>query len=201
LNNRETTIKEVERSLIEFIQNFCINPFEYFYEEDLRAFLLTKLKSKVNISSEFPTLTYSKEIRKSSVNSSIIKAEYPYYKKFDIAFLSYQKEKDFYNQPVFMAIEIKLGSHKIGMDRTAGFKSDIVKLTECLTTYKNENFIGIALYFCQTLILKKEIDEWYKGISFEQIDVNQLVLSKNNVYAIIVPGEQSEKISLSKIKS
>jgi len=187
--------------LIEFIQNFCINPFEYFYEEDLRAFLLTKLKSKVNISSEFPTLTYSKEIRKSSVNSSIIKAEYPYYKKFDIAFLSYQKEKDFYNQPVFMAIEIKLGSHKIGMDRTAGFKSDIVKLTECLTTYKNENFIGIALYFCQTLILKKEIDEWYKGISFEQIDVNQLVLSKNNVYAIIVPGEQSEKISLSKIKS
>lgn len=201
MTDRENIVKEVGQSLIEFIQDFCINPFEYFYEADIRASLLVYLKSKITSIANFPALNYSKNIKSDFTKSSIIKAEYPYYKRFVIAFLSYQNEKDFYNQPVFMAIEIKLGSHKIGMDRTAGFKSDIVKLTECLTTYKNENFIGIGIYFCQTLILKEEINEWYKEISFKQIDVDQIVLSKNSVYAIIVSGAQSEKIFLSKIES
>lgn len=199
--DRESIIKNVEKSIVEFIKEYCKNPFEYFYEEDIRASLLTYFKSKINFSSDYPTLNYSDPIKNSSIKSSIIKSEYPSHKRFDIAFLGYQEDKDFYNQPVFMAIEIKLGSHMIGSDQTSGFKSDIIKLKECLSSYNDENFIGIAIYFCQTPISIDDIKKWYIEIPFEQLYINQIILSTNNVYAIIVPGEQSEKIFLSKIKS
>jgi len=198
LSDKENIVKKTNELLIKFINEFQQNPFEYFYEEDIRASLYAILNSGINVRCDFPTKDYSEQIKSPIIQSSVIKAEYPYYKRFDIAFLSYQKEKDFYNQPVFMAIEIKLGSHEIGSDKTAGFKGDIVKLRDCLTTYGDEGFIGIALYFCQTLILKEDIDRWYKEISFEQIDLSQIVLSKNNVYAIIVAGKKSEKIFISK---
>lgn len=200
LNNREATIKEVEQSLIEFIQDFHLNPFEYFYEEDLRAFLLNKLRSKINIKSEFPTLNYSKTIKKLSVNSSIIKAEYPSYIRFDIALLGYDQKKDFYNQPVVLAIELKLGSDQMGSDRTAGFQSDIIKLKEFLSFQYNKNFIGIAIYFCQTPIEKDKIDEWYQGILFEQIYLKQIKLDPNSIYAILVTSGEYDKIYLSKFE-
>jgi hypothetical protein len=197
---REKIIRQTEILLIDFIEDFQQNPFEYFYEEDIRAVLLIKLKSSFkNIFADFPTLSYAKQIKSSFIKSSIIKAEYPSYKRFDIAFLSHQQDKDFYNQPIFMAIEIKLGSHNIGADKTAGFKSDIIKLEESYSQYKKENFIGVAIYFCQTPVKQDDIVKWYGGTEFQEIEKKEIVFEDNNIYALLVPSEKQGKIFLSKI--
>ncbi|OQY72257.1 MAG: hypothetical protein B6D44_10485 [Ignavibacteriales bacterium UTCHB2] len=195
--NKNHTIYQIENLLSSLINKFQKNTFEYFYEEDIRAELLVSLKEKISLVREFPAGVYSEELHNSIIHSSIIKAEYPSHKKFDIAILDYDAKKDFYNQPVFLAFEIKLGSHKIGTDRTAGFISDIIKLKENVSSF--EGFVGVAIYFCQTSITKINIDKWYKGWDFNLINVDQLNLNVGHLYAIIVPGETSGEIFLSSI--
>jgi hypothetical protein len=195
--SKEQIVKKVENLLRKFIHQFQHNPFEYFYEEDIRSSLLAFIKQGLNLASDFPTLTFEKVIEKSIIKSSIVKAEYPAHKRFDIAILEYEATKDLYNQPVFLAIEIKLGSHKIGTDRTAGFISDIIKLKENVTSF--EGFVGVAIYFCQTSITQNNIDRWYKGWDFNSINVDQLNLNVGHLYAIIIPGKTTEKIFLSSI--
>jgi len=189
-DEQQSLLEKVNKVLIEFIKNFQNNPFEYFYEEDLRASLQNLLISEINIRIDFPTKIYSKVLGTNYINSSIVKSEYPSFRRFDIAVLGYNDDADFYNQPVNVAIELKLGSHLIYSDKTAGFKSDIMKLKDYLNSHRNERFTGLAIYFCQTEIKKNDIDEWYKDLSriISSIEVTQLNFDVNKVYALIIPA-------------
>jgi hypothetical protein len=193
---QEYVIGKIRSVLIKFIKNFQNNPFQYFYEEDIRASLYVLLKSEINIMRNFPTKIYSEGLGRDLINTSIVKSEYPSFSRFDIAILRCSEETDYYNQPVDIAIELKLGSHKIFSDQTAGFKSDINKLKKYKNNHTNENFTGLAIYFCQTDIEGAEIDEWYKDLSkkFELVEINQLLFETNKVYAIIVPTNLSCQI-------
>lgn len=197
-NNEHYEIEKIRQALIKFIKSFQEDPFQYFYEEDVRASLYTLLKTEINIERDYPTKIYSEVLGCNLISTAIVKAEYPSFIRFDIAILSHSDKDDFYNQPVNVAIELKLGSHKLHSDKTAGLKSDINKLKAYQNKLLNESFTGLAIYFCQTEIEKIYIDEWYKDLSgkFHLIEVNQLNFKMEKVSAIIVPVNKTNQIYL-----
>ncbi len=148
---RQQILKKFKDAIFNTVKSFYNNPFIFFYEEDLRVFITHKLieesfeKVKFEIKKDFQN-----HLGKNPIYSLPIKAEYPptskKKKRFDIVYLE-NNGFDFYNLPVTVALELKLGS-KI-YDRCNKFKDDIKKLVESLSTKGDLNFCGIALYFYQ----------------------------------------------------
>ncbi len=182
---RNAIIKKVSRSIKEISIEFMDNPFEYFYEEDIRSALFRKLID-VFPNKKFPVKEDLKQkLGRSEITSSPIKTEYCIdSKKIDIAYLEHEGI-DFYNMRVSVAIEIKLGSNI--HDVVAGVKKDIKKL-EKIKVKSSKPFLGIVIFFFQNSITKNKILEWFNDV-FNQVFIvkdKDLKIIDNYIHLIVI---------------
>ena len=200
-----TIHSNVKIALSETIGEFRENPFDFFYEEDIRATLFYKLKQKIedegtnDIDDQFVDL---KKIYPEGIKSNLVKSEYPYAgiarKRFDVAVL-HPSDNDFYKCSVQIGIEIKMGSKETKMEPVSGYFENIVSLRE----YSNhllkqkKSFTGIAIYFYQTKLDHPE--KYFPSATIELVDMNNLEFQANEIYALIVSQDKVFKISKYKI--
>ena len=154
---RDHLIHQVTDALSSFFAQFAMNPFSFFYEEDVRSHLFVHLDKSINVVSQYPIDNRFVASINSPLISSIVKAEYPQSggkSRFDIAILEPKFASSFYVSPVSIAIEVKLGSEDLGSDKTGSFKDDIRKLAAAKQYAQSSGvpFLGIAVYFHQTPI-------------------------------------------------
>jgi hypothetical protein len=102
------------------IRRFARNPFVWFYEEDARSEMVADLRSHFENRRFFWRRLEELGFDQGSVESSPVKAEYPHYgdpQRYDIGYLKGQTLDNLYEVPVSIAMEIKLGSDRIGADK------------------------------------------------------------------------------------
>ena len=165
-----------------FIQ-FNDNPYDYFYEEDVRVDLAQKL------------MHYIKPIEfihfKRSIRTIPIKCEYPSSlaskQRHDLVFVEPNSLSNIYNLDIPIAIELKLGSKSY--DRCSEFKEDIKKFLG----YTLDNFIGICIYFYQDEIDLILFEKWFEDIveKFEKIDAENITIDISAVNSFIVTPNKS----------
>jgi hypothetical protein len=192
MNTQDILVKAID-VLTGVIENFWKNPFDYFYEEDIRAYLYSAIKVKIpdkgsyKCSEQFSSLKnfWQNEM----FNSSIVKAEYPYSnnsrKRFDVVILE-NKANDFYKIPADIGIEIKMGSEETKVDNVSGYIENIQSLLEY---QKNVNsFIGMALYFYQTAL--KDPQQYFMTDLIVEISLKDLHFEAGKIYALIITGDK-----------
>lgn len=186
---RKDIILLVVKTLDTFIKTFQASPYDFFYEEDARSILYSSLVSKWKIL-EMERLSGLKWIGENKIivkdtKTIPFKAEYPRSTsaqntrlpaRFDIAYIEDGKDHDnFYDLPVSIAIELKLGSKM--WDQCGGFRDDLIKLTN----YQKENqinFTGIALYLYQPIESEGQQDlfiktPWFKS-TFKSVEEKEI---------------------------
>jgi len=189
----ELEIETLQKVLNNLVKEYQKNPIEYFYEEDIRADLLIKLRSENIFDIALPITKKNEwlgdyvEILGDVINISGIKAEYPSNTRFDIAYIKPNNEKNHYIFECPFAIEIKL-SQKDSKNRD--FKLDIEKLLNYKT--QHPNFIGIAIDFGQSPVIKKEdldknygnfkMTEFKKGIEISKGLINYFFITKKEIF-------------------
>lgn len=194
---------KVKQALNEVIMEFQPNPFNFFYEEDIRATLYCKFKEKFKdnmgsygIDKQFKDLI---KILNGKMDSNIVKAEYPtgFSKEwFDIAVL-HPNHNDSYKCPVQVGIEIKLGSKETKMQRyVSSFLKDIESLAE-YQKHSTKSFTGIALYFYQTIL--DDSNKYFCVANINELKWEDLNFETNKIYALIVTKDKLYKISEYKI--
>lgn len=155
-------IETLQNVLNVFLKDYWENPIQYFYEEDIRADLLNKLRNenvykiKLPLSKKNQWLKDYYEIYGENKEISGIKAEYPSNTRFDIAYinpinLTPDNCLNHYILDCIFAIEIKLSQKD---NNNSGFKSDIKELNDYKILY--HGFTGIALNFEQNPNYDKE---------------------------------------------
>ena len=200
-----TIHSNVKIALSETIGEFRENPFDFFYEEDIRATLFYKLKQKIedegtyDIDDQFVDL---KKIYPEGIKSNLVKSEYPYAgfarKRFDVAVL-HASHNDFYKCPVQIGIEIKMGSKETKMEPVSGYFENIVSLREYSDHLlkQKKSFTGIAIYFYQTKLEQPE--KYFSSKNIELVDMNNLEFQADEIYALIVSKDKVFKINKYKI--
>jgi hypothetical protein len=194
--SRTDLLETIAHTLSSFYLDFANNPFLFFYEEDARAHLFVRLDTSLGLVREYPKGQQFASAIPAPLFSSIVKAEYPQVgevSRFDIAILDPNAHsfENFYQTPVSVAIELKLGSQDLGSDKTGHFKCDVKKLVAAMSYARESNraFLGIALYLHQTSILDERRFRSYYADTFKTIDriaPHDFVLSDNEVIGIIV---------------
>ncbi len=175
-------VTNIQNSINKVIQQFAQNPFNYFYEEDIRVDLGNDLLSNFKVAD----FTHNNSI----ISTSPIKFEYPSSfaskQRHDIVLLKKNASNNIYSLDISVAIELKLGS--LSYDRCSKFKDDIIKL---FGGYINKEFTGLALYFYQDKIDSNLFEDWFKDIieSFEIILQNQISIDKLKVNTFIITPE------------
>ena len=185
-------LTKIQESVNFIFGKFSLNPYRYFYEEDLRVELGYQLLEN------FDSVSFKN--RDNVIKTSPIKFEYPSSlkngKRHDIVLLKPNEYNDIYNCDISCAIELKLGS-KI-TDRCADFKEDLKKLSN----YKMKEFIGIALFFYQDNVAFDLLKKWFEDISsdFEVIKLNGgISINYGNNFYIVRPGNEIIRIKSLKI--
>ncbi|MBN1638752.1 MAG: hypothetical protein JW866_07285 [Ignavibacteriales bacterium] len=157
MENQENLSKILLDSIQEITKEFQEMPYNFFYEEDLRARLYNILREKINYKINLPIEKFgTKEwknknnVEKLEINP--VKAEYSqvkFYKnlfgksKFDIVILKdNNKETDFYLWPCSVIIEIKYSTNEMGQNAGRHY-DDLIKIQN----YKYKNSIKISLHF------------------------------------------------------
>ncbi|NMB82909.1 MAG: hypothetical protein GYA14_13940 [Ignavibacteria bacterium] len=202
-----TIHSNVKIALSETIQEFQVNPFNFFYEEDIRATLFFKLKQIIgdegnyDIDDQFVDL---KKIYPEGIKSNLVKSEYPYdagfgRKRFDVAVL-HPAHIDFYKCPVQIGIEIKMGSKETKMEPVSGYFENIVSLREyrCHLLKQKKSFTGIAIYFYQTTLAQP--DMYFSSNPIEYLDIKDIEFKPNEIYALVVSKGEVFKVTKYKIE-
>ncbi|NMB81408.1 MAG: hypothetical protein GYA14_06280 [Ignavibacteria bacterium] len=200
----ENLLQTIQAEINEIAKRFQKNTFDYFYEEDIRSELYCLLKNKIKHEYQFGISEINfkdlrNNLKSNTIISSIVKTEYPRNKRFDIAILK-EKGEDFYNVPIQLAIEIKLGSKETKTDNFGKYSDDIRKLLSNKNEINNDNFTGLAIYFYQTNIDNnyEKVSRWIGGeIKFNKVD--NIVIEANKVNAIVIARDAIYSSSLSKI--
>jgi hypothetical protein len=190
--NRDQILLKLSHNLSTFVSEFMKEPFSYFYEEDARSHLFVQLDKSFNLSQVFPVKSEYSSVISAPLISSIVKAEYPQsggQSRFDIAILEPNLSNDFYNTPVSIAVELKLGSKFF--DRTASFKEDLLKLAIAKRTIvqnKGISFVGIAIYLYQTPIDEQTFRSYYSSTfkTMNKIRPEDIQLLDNTVFGFII---------------
>jgi hypothetical protein len=160
-------IERVLECVRETVGDFREHPWHYLYEEDFRAVLFAKLREKFTetigpdpnkAGSESATVDQpgvDRSLDLSNIQTCLVHAEYPRYCKtnqFDIAVLDPDQHiewKTLWEAKIATAIEIKVGSDRVGTDQCGGFKKDLKKLHDAIYGRSGIRH-GLALYLYQT---------------------------------------------------
>lgn len=191
---------EVAKALNFVIKEFQSNPFNFFYEEDIRATLYCGLKKEITDVVTYgidPQFSKLNTLYTEGIKANIVKAEYPYAGlggKFDVAIL-HKKHDDFYKCPVEVGIEIKLGSKETNMEPVSGFKDNIYNLERYRFNMSGQkkDFTGIALYFYQTTL--DDPKDYFEIEKINEVTLEELNFKTNKIYAFIVSKDKLYKIS------
>lgn len=168
----------IQQSLAEIITKFIQNPYNYFYEEDVRvdfAQILIRKFSLIEI-----------EHFGAKIITSPVKCEYPSSlatkDRHDIVIVKSNNMKNIYNLDLPVIIELKLGSKSY--DRCSDFKLDIKKILG----YSTHIDFGIALYFYQDLVDLNNFTKWFDDIvnEFQQISTDDLSISHGCLNTFII---------------
>lgn len=160
-------LETLKSSIIDVIEDFRGNPFDFLYEADIQAALFAKTRERffterVEMKGGYRAPEFYPE--GGVVKTTPVKCEYPSGQRFDIAVIDHGraehyerarwqenswKNDRFWGQPLRAAVEIKymqLGDRP--NHRREGFQADIKKLRD----YRNADsqFTGIALLFVQS---------------------------------------------------
>ncbi len=181
----------IEHCLRELILNFQSNPYYYFYEEDIRVDLATRLINK----------TKTKEFIhfENKIITTPVKCEYPGILanklRHDIVLVKQNSLNNIYQLDLPIIIELKLGSKSY--DRCAVFKEDIKKLLN----YNTNTSLCIALYFYQDLADNKLFSSWFSDIinEFIELETNNITLDNRLVNSFIIPPSKNILKSISYI--
>ncbi len=164
--------KIVEDTLMDFIEKFQSNPFNFLSYYDLQSYLYVTLFAsfeRENITVVIETTDDDKSIKIFNPSKKIkinpTRREYPAHEGFDIAIIDdgrlSKRFSAYWHQNVKVAIELKY--HRSSMEnninpRVKGFMQDIQKLKNYSNKIKNDNFNGIAMLYIQNISEEKELD-------------------------------------------
>jgi hypothetical protein len=197
-----------KNEIVNFIEKYQKNPFEFLTEYDLQSYLYFKIFSmfeKKDIKIKIETTEDDKSVKIFNPSRIIeinpTRGEYPASDGFDIAIIDDTRIKTqlsgYWHQELKVAIELKYHRSSMGNSvntRVKGFKRDLEKLNN----YKfkdNNNFYGIAMLFIQNNSHKKEIEleNQFKN-EYEKIDniqeylfnskINGFIITKENIYKV-----------------
>lgn len=207
----DDTLKIIQSCVCSLIEEFQSMPFNYFFEEDLRAILYSKLFNafeKTDHRIELPASKWTKEYNSQRENKILVnpvKSEYakhPDYRKnygtrdFDIVILAHTTdEKDHYSLPCEVVIELSF-SKESPQYQVGSHIEDILKLI----SYKNGrlNYLGLALSF--DIFGIKNVDKFlsfYKQ-EFPLVEkvISDLEFCNKKVYALYIEPYQKGKAYL-----
>lgn len=190
-------LETLKSSIVDVVDDFRRNPFDFLYEADIQAALFAKAREKfdqerVEMKGGYRPPEFYPE--GCAVRTTPVKCEYPSGQRFDIAVIDqrrvehYEKEKwernkwkndRFWGQPLCAAVEIKymqLGDRL--NHRAAGLMADIKKLR----AYKDKDpqFSGIALLFVQSDLQFSEM------LCGDMTKIESISSVRNGIYAAII---------------
>jgi hypothetical protein len=204
MNDRfEEKLKVVEEALIETIKEFQEKPINFFYEEDIRAFLFMKIyegfeSNNLKIETVEDEAGYNKDALSINAQMNPVKAEFYPQKgpskgcgmgidNVDIAILSDNPievtKTNSYLHPIDIAIEVKFSSYTID-EQHAKFLADFSKV--CSYSSIKNNFVGIAIYFDRKIVNDESMPK-YSELKLTSTVSTNLKLVRDKNYAVYVP--------------
>jgi hypothetical protein len=191
-------ILEVSKNILSSIrklhEEFRENPYEFFYEEDIRARLYDILKNEISYKVKLTKSLYgTDEWHKKEIEINPVKCEYSqvvsdYNKKFgaskfDIVVLKQDTAENFFLWPCAAIIEIKYSTDQQGA-KIGGHKLDIEKVSN----YRVNDAIKLAIHFDLYKLEDNQINKWYKdkNIKFKKLTDDTLELSSSITYAFYI---------------
>jgi hypothetical protein len=159
--------EKIANSINSFIRDiFQPNPFDFLYEADIQSAMWSRLKNDidVNVKWEIEDEEIIRKIGKKSIQTSIIKTQYPNGpKRFDIAIIHPESKRligkkdrleTFWVQPILLAIELKYLQYGFLPNKIwEEFSRDI----ELLKTFEDRFEYGLALLFVQSAYLFEKL--------------------------------------------
>ena len=164
---REENISFFTIAIKNLLVKFHANPFYFFYEEDVKTYLLSQLSNMFDEEEFSVRHDFVNKLSVSKIKSIPIKSEYPYVRgkisKYDISLIEAIGDNH-YDLPSSIVIELKLGSAIY--DRCSNFKDDLRKLIFYRNNAETNNSLGISLFLNQSSLTEKEIKSWLMDFHF-----------------------------------
>ncbi len=199
LNNPKEADKAIIESIKKFNEEFKSMPYNFFYEEDIRARLFNILRDMIKYQIEIKRGRFGTNNCEKKILINPVKSEYSQARgfknrynevKFDIVILDEDKEEDFYLLPCQSIIEIKYSLNK-HHEKVIEHIDDIKKIMNYFSQSKNVRRVSLHFDLYKGADILK-INKWYKNvdIKFEQLpnDLHSLPGDSAHIFYIQSDG-------------